>query len=218
MSLATDTYEPIAQPAAIPPVSVWRMSVNQYHEMIRTGIVAEDEPVELLDGWLVPKMVKSPSHSTITDLVRRALERVLPAGWSARPQDAITLSTSEPEPDVVVFRGEPLQYFDRHPGPGDLALVVEIADSGLQRAQVFKKSLYAQAGIPVYWIVNLVDWRVEVYTDPTGPATHPDYRQHQDFGPADSVPLLVEKREVARLSIAELLPERPRPPAALPGT
>jgi Uma2 family endonuclease len=103
-------------------------------------------------------------------------------------------------------------------GPDDLALVVEIADSGLQRAQVFKKSLCAQAGIPVYWIVNLVDWRVEVYTDPTGPAKDPDYRQHQDFGPTDSLPFLVERREAARLSIAELLPERPRPPASLPGT
>ncbi len=77
---------------------------------------------------------------------------------------------------------------------------------------------YSQAGIPVYWIVNLVDWRVEVHTDPTGPAKHPDYRQHQDFGPTDSVPLLVERREAARLSVAELLPERPRPPTSLPGT
>lgn len=67
-------------------------------------------------------------------------------------------------------------------------------------------------------IVNLVDWRVEVYTDPAGPAKHPDCRQHQDFGTTDSVPLLVEQREVARLSVAELLPERPRPPASLPRT
>ena len=134
------------------------------------------------------------------------MEKVLPTGWFVRPQDVITLSASEPEPDVAVIRGAARQYFDRHPGPADLALVVEIADSGLQRDQVFKKSLYAQAGIPVYWIVNLVDRRVEVYTGPAGPPKHPDYRQRQDFGPADSVPLFVEQREVARLAVADLPP------------
>lgn len=206
MSLVTETSESIAQPSAVPTVSIWRLSVEQYHEMIRVGIIAEDDPLELLDGWLVPKMTKSPSHSTVTDLVRRALEKVLPAGWFARPQDVITLSTSEPEPDVAIIRGDARQYFDRHPGPADLALVVEISDSGLQRDQVFKKSLYARDGIAIYWIVNLVDRRIEVYTDPTGPVEYPDYGQREDFGPADSVPFLVEQREVARLQVAELLP------------
>ena len=206
MSLVTETSESIAQPSAVPTVSIWRLSVEQYHEMIRVGIIAEDDPLELLDGWLVPKMTKSPSHSTVTDLVRRALEKVLPAGWFARPQDVITLSTSEPEPDVAIIRGDARQYFDRHPGPADLALVVEISDSGLQRDQVFKKALYARDGIQIYWIVNLVERRVEVYTDPTGAVEHADYRKREDFGPADSVPLLMEQREVLRLWVAELLP------------
>ena len=126
--------------------------------------------------------------------------------WHVESHDLITLETSEPEPDVCVVRGDVRDYLDRNPGPADLALVVEIADSGLPRDQFIKKSAYASAGIPVYWIVNLVDRRVEVYTDPTGPAKHPDYRQRQDFGTTESVTFSVEQQEVARLPVTDLLP------------
>jgi Uma2 family endonuclease len=193
-------------PPAVPSDLIWRFSVREYHEMIRAGILDEDAPVELLDGWLVTKMMKNPPHSAATDLVRYALERIVPKGWYVRSQDAITLAQSEPEPDAAVVRGDRRTYVDRHPGPEDVALVVEVADASLHRDRTSKKRLYAQAGIPVYWIVDLVERRVEVYTDPSGATDQPDYREHRTFGKSEEVPLVVAGREVGRIAASAMLP------------
>ena len=152
----------VEQSAAVPTDLIWRLSVNQYHQMVCAGILTEEDPVELLAGWLVPKMPKNPPHRVATRLLRQALERVVPAGWYVDSQEPITTADSEPEPDVVVVRGETRQYLDRHPGPQDVALIIEVADTTLQRDRVLKQRIYAAAGIPVYWIVNLLDNQLEV--------------------------------------------------------
>ena len=208
MSVFTQDDAPaVERPSpAVPSDPIWRLTVREYHEMIRAGILTEGDPVELLDGWLVSKMTKNPLHAVATRLVRHALERIVPRGWFVDSQEAVTLATSEPEPDVVVVRGDPRAYVDRHPGPNDVALVVEVADVSLNRDRTFKKRLYAQAGIAAYWIVNLVDRRVEVYSDPSGPSDQPNYRQHRDCGETDEVPVLVEGREVGRIAASALLP------------
>jgi len=185
---------------------IWRLSVQQYHAMIQAGILTEDDPVELLEGWLVLKMPKSPSHRMVTRLLGKALERLLPADWYVDTQEPITIVDSEPEPDVVVVRGDTRQYHDRHPGSQDVALVVEVADTTLRRDRTLKKRLYAQAGIPIYWIVNLPERWFEVYTQPSGPIESPDYGRRQDFGPADWVPVIIENSEVGRIAVQELLP------------
>lgn len=120
MSVETrPTARVAAQPDAVPTMPIWRLSVSQYRDMIAAGILTDDDPVELLEGWLVPKMPKNPAHRLSTQLTREALERALPT----------TMSDSEPEPDVVVH-GERHQYRDRHPSPEDVALAVEIAHAG----------------------------------------------------------------------------------------
>jgi Uma2 family endonuclease len=192
--------------APVPDDPIWRFSVREYHEMIRAGILTEGDPVELLDGWLVTKMTKNPPHRVATHLVCKALEEVIPQGWHVDSQGAITLATSEPEPDAALVRGDPRAYVDRHPRANDVALVVEVADTSLRRDRTVKKRLYAQAGIPAYWIVNLVDRRVDVYSDPSGPADQPDYRQHRTCSPADYVPVVVEGREIGRIAASTLLP------------
>jgi Uma2 family endonuclease len=202
---------PLASPSEEQPVVVstdvmWRFSVEHYHAMIRANILTEDDPVELLEGWLVTKMPKNPRHSVVTQLVRDALAQILSSGWYVNAQEPITTANSEPEPDVAVVRGNRRQYFACHPGPQDVALIVEVADSSLQRDRSLKKRLYAGAGIPVYWIVNLLDGQIEVYTDPSGPAEQPDYRQQRNYNPADLVPVVIEAREVGHLSVQDLLP------------
>ena len=199
---------PIGQfmPVAMPPEPVCRLSVSQYHDMIAAGILASDDPVELLEGWLVPKMVKNPPHSTATHLTTKALEQILPSGWHVRSQEPITLGDSEPEPDVAIVRGDPAQYERSHPGPQDVALVVEVADASLDRDRSIKKRVYARAGIPVYWVVNLQERRIEVYTAPSGQVEVPDYRQHNNYTAGSEVPLLIEAREVGRVPVAALLP------------
>ncbi len=117
-----------------------------------------------------------------------------------------SLEASEPEPDVCVVRGALDDYPNCHPSPEDIALLVEVSETPLNRDRSFKKRLYAQAGIPVYWIVNLQDRRVEVYTQPSGPGALPDYHQRQDYLLTESVPLLINGQEVGRLSVQDLLP------------
>src|SRR5438105_8922236 len=95
---------------AVPTEPIFRLSVDQYHEMIQAGILTEDDPVELLEGWLVEKMPKNPPHTLATRLVRTALERLAPKGWFINTQEPITTTESEPEPDASVARGDPRQY------------------------------------------------------------------------------------------------------------
>lgn len=184
---------------------LFRLSVDQYHAMIKAGILTPDDSVELLEGLLVVKMPKNPAHVLVKRLLRRALETLVGKDFFVDQEDPVTVKDSEPEPDICVFRGEPRDYRDRHPGPGDTALVAEVADTSLRRDRGRKKHIYAKASMPVYWIVNLVDQRIEVYTDPTGPAKEPDYREHQDFGPSDAVPVVIDGKEVGRLKVADLL-------------
>ena len=91
---------PLAPPAP-PPEPIWRLSVAQYHEMMNTGILDEDDPVELLEGWLIPKMPKNPPHMVTKGLASDALARLLPPGWHVNEQEPITTEDSEPDPDVM---------------------------------------------------------------------------------------------------------------------
>jgi Uma2 family endonuclease len=151
-------------------------------------------------------MPKNPSHRLVTGLTRTAFERFLPAGWYADSQEPVTIGESEPEPDVVLVRGDRRDYLDRHPGPQDLGLLVEVADTTLQQDRGTKKRLYAGASVLCYWVVNLPENQIEVYTDPTGPVQQPDYRRRQDFKRGDDVPVSLAGQEVGRISVQTLLP------------
>lgn len=211
VAIASSSISVKAAPV-MPPASVqdylWRLTLAQYHEMIRTGILTASDQVELLEGWLVYKMPKNPPHSLAGDLVRAALSAVLPIGWHVKAQDPITLadSDSEPEPDLAIVRGSLRDYRDRHAGAEDVALVVEVSDSTLERDRSLKKRLYARAGIPVYWIINLVERQVEVFTEPSGFAEAPDYAQRYEYSLTEAVPVLIEKREIGLIPVRELLP------------
>jgi Uncharacterized protein conserved in cyanobacteria len=197
---------PVESVAAIPNDLIWRLSIEQYHAIIQAGILTDDDSVELLEGWLVFKMPKNPPHRATTRLVRTALENILPAGWYVDSQEPITLSNSEPEPDIVVVRGDTRQYLDRHPGAEDIALIIEVSDTTLQRDRTVKKRIYARAGISIYWIVNLVEEQVEVYSQPLVEVEQPDYSQRLDFGRSAVIPIIVEGIEIGAIAVDALLP------------
>jgi len=152
---------------SIPAESLYRLSVKQYHAMIRAGILTEDDQVELLEGFLVTKMSKNPRHIVATDLLQRVLSPLVPDGWYVSMQNPLTTKSSEPEPDAKVVKGDPRQYLKRKPGPNKVPLAIEVAHRSLKRDRGVKKRTYAAARIPTYWIINLVDRCVEVYTNPT---------------------------------------------------
>jgi len=192
----------------IPTEPIGRLSVEHYHAMIQAGIVTDDDPIELLEGWLVVKMPKNPPHRVTTRLLRQALERLIPRGWYVDSQEPITTFDSEPEPDVTVVRGDTLDYLDRHPHPHEVGLVVEVADATLQRDRSTKKRVYARAGVAVYWLVNLVKQQIEVYTQPVQTGKQPDYRQHQIYHLTDRIPVILDEVEVGRIAVDEVLPQK----------
>ncbi len=143
-----------------------RFTVDEYHRLIDIGLLNGDDAVELLDGYLVLKMPHNPPHDSGIQALMELFRAALPAGWALRVQSAVTLAESEPEPDAAVVRGSWKDYRKDHPRPKDIALVVEVADSSVDRDRKGKGPIYAAAGIPVYWIVNIPEARVEVYSDP----------------------------------------------------
>lgn len=171
---------------------IFQLTVDQYHELIRSGSLTEDDPVELLEGLLVFKMPKNTPHATSTKLATREIGRRLPEGWHYQVQDPITLADGEPEPDGAVVRGRIEDYAASHPTPADVALVIEVADSSLERDRGLKFRSYARAGIAVYWIINLTERQVEVYADPISPADgDPTYASRSIYCVGDVVPLTV---------------------------
>ena len=185
----------------IPAYPIWQLTVEQYHTMISTGILIDGDPVELLEGWLVIKMPKNPPHSFTTQMLREILAAMLPLGWFVDDQEPITTEDSEPEPDLSIVRGERRMYCDRHPSPEDLELVVEVADSSLERDRNIKKRIYARAGIPVYWIVNLPERQIEVYSQPDRnlEGERSNYQQCQIFAATTEVPIYLSGKNIGSL-------------------
>jgi Uma2 family endonuclease len=185
---------------------LYRFSVAKYHKLIEIGILTEDDNLELLDGYLVHKMTRNPPHDACLQLIQETLPRLLPAGWCLRMQSAITLSRSEPEPDAAIVRGNARTYSTQHPKPADIGLVIEVTDSTLDADRIDKGRIYAEAGIAYYWIINLVDKQIEVYTPPSGATTTPSFARRQDYRVGDDVPLLLDGAAVANIPVRDLLP------------
>jgi Uma2 family endonuclease len=183
-----------------------RFSVAEYHRMIEVGMLTEDDNLELLDGYLVHKMSRTPLQDAGLQLIQETLPRLLPAGWCLRMQSAITLSGSEPEPDAAIVQGNARSYSSHHPGPSDIGLVIEVADTTLAGDRADKGRIYARADIPCYWIVNLVDKQIEVYTAPSGSTASRVYAQRQDWRVGDDVPLTLDGSVAALIPVQELLP------------
>jgi Uma2 family endonuclease len=183
-----------------------RFSVAEYHRLIELGILTEDDNLELLDGYLVHKMSRNPPHDAAIQKGTRRWLRLLPAGWDLRVQSAVTLTDSEPEPDFAVVRGDETTYRTRHPAAADIGLIVEVSDSSLQGDRDDKGGIYARAGIACYWIVNLIDQQVEVYTSPSGPVADPRYGQRGDYRAGDSIPLPLGGAVPIQVAVGDLLP------------
>jgi hypothetical protein len=191
-------------PASLKPLPMHRFTVAQYHRMIETGVLTGNDRVELLEGWIVDKMPHKPPHDATLGRINRRLTRLLPDEWLLRVQSAITLPNSEPEPDLVIVAGPEETYFRRHPLPRDIALIIEVADSTLLSDRRYKQQLYARVRIPIYWIVNLVQPQVEVYSQPRG-GKHPTYRHRRDYRKPDTLTLVLRDREVSPIPVPELL-------------
>jgi Uma2 family endonuclease len=195
------TVAPPQPASSLAAPEIYRLTVDEY-ERLAAAAVLNDDRVELIDGYLVRKMPKNPPHVWTVDAVLKSLEARL-TGWWCRKEDPVRIPKyDEPEPDVAVVRGSRDDYIDRTPRPKDVAMLVEVSQSTLDRDRGEKKSAYARGRIAIYWIINLVDRQVEVYSNPR----RGQYRSSQVFKPGQDVPIVIDGVEVGRIAVAVLLP------------
>lgn len=138
-------------------------TVEDYHRMARAGILREDDRVELLEGEILEMAPLGSRHAACVARLTALFARVQAKGivWVQNP---IYLSErSEPQPDLTLLRPRPDFYAQTHPGPGDTFLVVEVAETSVEVDRDVKVPLYARAGIPEVWLVDLSGECIEVF-------------------------------------------------------
>jgi len=143
------------------------LSVEQYDQMVDTGIITPDHKVELLEGLLIKKMGINEPHSACVAGLHEYFYDRHGKQFTFRSENPITLSpTSKPEPDFVVCTRREDRYVNAHPSAAEVQLLIEVAESSVDNDRSYKSRLYAAAGIQEYWIINLAARQVEVYLKP----------------------------------------------------
>jgi Uma2 family endonuclease len=154
-------------PEGRPPVWRYCWSVDEYERLVDAGIFPPGTRAELIDGEVYEMSPQGSKHATTLSLMHQALQARFGEGHVIRVQSPMRIPGSgEPEPDVAVVLGAPRDFLEAH--PSSAVLVVEVSDTTLRFDRTAKLALYARAGIPEYWIVNLIDRVIEVYRDPAG--------------------------------------------------
>lgn len=174
--------------------------------MAEGGVFQPGEKVELIGGKVITMVPQDSPHYTAIDLAKEELRKIFAAGYVVRVQGPLDLGLiSQPEPDVAVVRGTIRDYAKAH--PNSALLVVEVSESSLAYDRGIKASLYASAGIPEYWVVNLVDRRLEISRDPIMMPGQPHgygYRTCTQYLATDAVTPLAAPQGM--IAVVDLLP------------
>ncbi len=155
----------MAQPAPSDSSQETRYTVERYLALFDEGVLDRDDRVELLEGVVVAMGGSNPRHAAAVSMVMRALIEAVGRRAAVRVQSSFRASRySRPEPDVAVVPGHEPDYDKAHPRTA--LLLVEVAEWSLPQDRVTKLAIYAAAGVPEYWIVNLRDGWVEILRAP----------------------------------------------------
>jgi Uma2 family endonuclease len=158
-----------------------RFTVDEFHRMAETGILAPDDRVELINGEIVEMTPMGPRHASRTRHIAKLLERFAGSESLVSIQLPVDLGFAEPYPDVSVARWSDDLYGTAHPTPADVLLLVEVADSTVLFDRNVKSAMYAQAGIEELWVVDLPRDSVAVFRSPRGNG-YAEVREHSRGG------------------------------------
>ena len=146
----------------------WRFTVEDYYAMAKAGILAPDERVELLNGEIIAMAPIGSRHASSVDRLTHLLTSQVGQRAVVRVQSPVRLNGgTEPQPDLMLLKPHADFYSSAHPGPGDVLLLIEVSDTTVDIDRYQKLPTYARAGVSEFWIVNLLQDCVEVYTEPT---------------------------------------------------
>ena len=186
-----------------------RITADRYLRMIEAGVFQRGDRVFLWHGKLVEKMTKGRPHSFAALKLRDLLARMIPVDWHVELEQPMALGDDMmPEPDLMVIRGTLEAYQSRIPTPHDVPLIIEVADSSVAEDRGTVLRGYAHAMILTYWLVNIPRRRIEVYTQPSGPAEIPGYAVRVDHEADTEVPVVIDGRELGRIGVTILIPGR----------
>ena len=165
-------------------IAKYLFTVAEYNRMGETGILTEDDRVELIEGEIVEMSPIGRRHAACVDRLTELLSEQLQRKVIVRVRSPIVLNDyTEPQPDVALLRRREDFYERALPAPDDVLLIVEVADTTLDYDRQIKVPLYARAGIREVWVVNLMDERVEVYTRPADGA----YQNASQYGRGEAI-------------------------------
>ena len=190
------------------PTSIYRLTVDEYEAMVVSGHFGKGNRIHLIDGILVRKMTKKPPHVIACERTRNALLRIAQPGWRVMTEAPVRIpGFNEPEPDLAVVRGDAQdeEFERRHPGPADIFLLVEVSHSTLDE-DLKMAGIYAAAGIPFYWVLDVIRGQVVVYSQP-GPS---GYGACDILMPGHALPVVIDRVEVGEIPVAEILPRPAR--------
>ncbi len=210
MATVTETKPENVQIAPQPPKERWRpyrIDVAMFEKMLEAGVFPSKNRIFLWNGRLFEKMTKNNPHIYAQEQIADLIRAMIPPGWITEQDQPFILSEKgRPEPDLKVAKGTRKDFLSKRPQPSDIALVVEVSDSSLPLDTRGVLQNYARAKIPVYWIVNIPDARIEVYSDPTGPDRKPAYRLRRDYGLEEEVPVILDGLEVGKVAVKDVMP------------
>jgi Uma2 family endonuclease len=178
------------------PIVTAKWAIADYHQMIASGILSE-RCVELLAGEIVEMSPESPLHTVYGEGLANYLRQCLSGRAWVREARPITLSDSEPEPDIAIVRLPWFQYREHHPYPDDIFWVIEISDSTLVKDLTVKQQIYAQAGIAEYWVLEIQSQKVTLFRDPSSDG----YNNKQEFEAGNVASLAFPDVEISLESI-----------------
>ena len=159
-------------------------TIEEYHRMAEAGILHEDDRVELIEGKIIQMAAIGSRHAACVKRLNKLLVHVVGDSGIVGTQDPVLLpDRSEPEPDLTVLRPREDFYAESHPVPEDVLLLIEVSDTSLEFDREVKLPLYARAGIPEVWIVDLQNSEIVTYSRPEGS----DYKQTERAGRDASV-------------------------------
>lgn len=178
-----------------------RFTVDDYHRMAKAGILHEDDRVELIEGELIEMAAIGSYHFAAVNRLTRHFSGQAGDRFIVSVQNPVRLSRhSEPQPDLVLLRPRADYYEKELPGPDDVLLIVEVSDTTLAYDRKVKLPLYAAAGVPDAWLVNLPRRSIEVHREPRGNR----YQQVTVYRKGERIALFALP-EVA-ISVDEILP------------
>ncbi|HZW33972.1 MAG TPA: Uma2 family endonuclease [Isosphaeraceae bacterium] len=205
MSTAIEAVPPRTSSGDVP----YDLTIDLVSRMVESGLIPQDRRVFLLDGRLYEKMAKTKAHGSVGAAVTRAVDRRLPDDWSLWPESTVVLDpTNAPLPDFAVIRSGNLlgrAAPERYPEAGDVGLLIEVAVTRLRDDLTTALEQYARARIPVYWVVDVPGRRILVHSEPRVVDGKGEYARVETYRPGQSLPLVLDGREVALIPFDELL-------------